>query len=199
MVSPDGDPIALSAMRGRTVLLNFWRRNCKYCAQEKIRLRRLVQQINRPNLEVLCVNVWDSPGTVGTVARRTGSGLLFAARPSSRTDAVAESIVDGQLMGYYVLNSNREAVYEVQAFPTTYVIDKTGKVVACHLGLAEWDSKPVRAWLQNLMGPPETASLQHGVADRLPSWLHDLLAGPLVLRGPTREGYRESATAAKPW
>ena len=55
-------------------------------------------------------------------------------------------------MGYYVVNEAGEAIYEVKGFPSSYVIDKEGRVIAAHMGMAEWATPPVRNWIASLMG-----------------------------------------------
>jgi peroxiredoxin len=176
MVNPDGGPLKLSDLKGSVVILNFWRRDCQYCVMEKRHLKEMVQRLNRTDLKVVCVNLWDSPTEVRTYGRKNGGDLLVAARPDG-TRSVVENVVRGRLMGYYILNEAGEAIYEVKGFPSSYVIDKGGRVIAAHMGMAEWAAPSVRNWIASLMGTK--GSGDHIAPDQyeLPSWIDRLLSG----------------------
>ncbi|MBI4962311.1 MAG: TlpA family protein disulfide reductase [Desulfomonile tiedjei] len=176
MVTPDGSPIKLSDLKGSVVVLNFWRRDCHYCVMEKKHLKDMVQKLNRPDVKVVCVNFWDNPDEVRSYGRKNGGELLVAAR-SDRKPSVMENMIRGRLMGYYVLNEAGEAIYEVKGFPSSYVIDKEGRVVATHVGMAEWSAPTVRNWITGLVG--QIGPSDHAAPDQyeLPSWIERLLSG----------------------
>jgi cytochrome oxidase Cu insertion factor (SCO1/SenC/PrrC family) len=181
MVAGDGKPFKPADLKGKVVLLNFWRRDCRYCADEKQKLKKMVKDLNRPELQVLCVNLWDDPGWVRLQGKSETTGLAYVSGSGKGTDVV-ENTVRGRLMGYYVVNEDREAVYEVTGFPTTYVIDRQGRIAAYHVGLAKWDSAPVKKWVAGLLGPAEQPKGRIS-EDALPEWLDRLLdngaaAGP---------------------
>ncbi len=117
MGSMDGEVFSLSDLKGKVVLLNFWRKNCPFCVREKGYLERMVQALNRPDLQVLCINLWDSPSWVQRrYGRKDKSSLRYATKSDNRR-WVVENKVRGRLMGYYVLNEDNEAIYEVKGFP----------------------------------------------------------------------------------
>ncbi len=182
-----GGALKLSQLRGNTVLMGFWRKNCQYCAQEKKYLKQLVETLNRPDLRVLMVNLWDSPDWVARYRRNFADEFIFAVGAPGRK-TVYNNEVNGRLMGYYILNEAGEAVYEIGGFPSTYVIDKAGRVVAFHEGLAQWSSPSVLAWVKGLLGPAVDGQTRDGVAgtgpanikpgaDLIPAWLHRLILG----------------------
>jgi len=78
-------------------------------------------------------------------------------------------------MGYYVVNEANEAIYEVKGFPSTYVIDKEGRVLATHMGMVDWTSPAVRNWLLRVLGPAPATRAAHGTEYQLPEWLDRLL------------------------
>jgi thiol-disulfide isomerase/thioredoxin len=174
MVTSDGSRIRLSDLKGSVVILNFWRRNCHYCVMEKRHLKEMVQKLNRPDLKVVCVNFWDNPAEVQAYGRKNRGELVFASRPD-RGRCVMENVVRGRVMGYYVLNEAGEAIYEVKGFPSSYVIDKEGRVIAGHIGLAQWAAASVRNWIFDLMGTqgPGNCLLQDQY--QLPGWIDRLL------------------------
>lgn len=172
----DGRVFSLSDLKGKVVLLNFWRRNCPYCVREKRYLKQMIKRMNRPDLEVLCVNLWDSPSWVHKrYARKGQRDLRYATKPDSRR-WVVENTVRGRLMGYYVVNENNEAIYEVKGFPSTYVIDKNGRVVATHMGMVEWTNPSVSSWLGGLLGPRPPVDSPVRANHALPEWIDRLLA-----------------------
>lgn len=174
MVTADGSRIRLSDLKGSVVILNFWRRNCHYCVMEKRHLKEMVQKLNRPDLKVVCVNFWDNPAEVKAYGRQNGGELVFAARPDG-TRNVMENVVRGRLMGYYVLNEAGEAIYEVKGFPSSYVIDKDGRVIAGHMGLAPWSATSVRNWISGLIGMKGPDDYLAQDQYELPGWIDRLL------------------------
>ncbi|MDQ7785758.1 MAG: TlpA disulfide reductase family protein [Desulfomonilaceae bacterium] len=174
--SLDGRVFSLSDLKGKVVLLNFWRRNCPYCVREKSYLEHMVKGLDRPDLQVLCVNLWDSPTWIHRrYGREGGRNLVYAAKPDHRR-WVVENQVRGRLIGYFVVNEANEPIYEVKGFPSTYVIDKKGRVVAAHMGLADWTSPDVKEWLLRVLGPRPVARDIQWADYQLPEWLDRLLA-----------------------
>lgn len=175
MTTPQGNTLKLSDLKGQVVILNFWRENCPYCVIEKRHLKGMLKQVNQADVKVLCVNFWDSPAAVKQYGLQAGGDLLIAARPAEGP-RVVQNVLKGRLMGYYVVNEEREAIYEVKGFPTSYVIDKAGAIVAEHVGMADWAQPVVRNWIAKLAGDgrtPTSAPEEY----TLPDWLDRLLSG----------------------
>ncbi len=175
MAMADGGTVNLSDLKGKVVLLNFWRKNCQYCDMEKGYLKYLAKTINSNDLKVICANFWDPPSWVKSYAGKNGENLTIAAKPEGKR-GVIENVVKGRIMGYYILNDANEAIYEVKGFPTTYIIDKSGNVVASHLGMAKWTTPGVKNWLAGLLGKP---SFTQANIDNGPEWLEKLMLGQL--------------------
>lgn len=175
MRSLDGREFNLSELKGKVVLLNFWRSNCPYCVMEKRYLQNMVKQVDRPDLEVVSVNLWDKPSWVKNSTKSPTAGLRIATRLDDRQWAV-ENKVGGRVLGYYVLNDAREAIYEIRGFPSTYVIDKQGRVIASHLGMAKWTDPPIRQWIDGLLGSEEVAKPAEKTDRDVPVWLHRLMS-----------------------
>lgn len=169
--------VKLSDLKGKVVLLNFWRQNCRYCQQEKQYLKELVHNLNTDALVVLCVDYWDQPAWVKSYAKQNGGGLVYGFRPSGY-ESVMENVSKGRITGYFILNADKEAIYEVKGFPSTYVIDRDGKVVAAHLGMARWTDPQVVKWITSLVTPVSTAPFSPpDEYYELPAWMDRLLAG----------------------
>ncbi|MCA1960199.1 MAG: TlpA family protein disulfide reductase [Desulfomonile sp.] len=187
MQTMDGAPLSLTQLKGRVVLMNFWRSNCPYCEQEKQHLRKMLRMLNRPDVTVLSVNLWDTPEWVRRYARANGNDFLIASRAGDKQSAV-DNVVRGRLLGYFVVNSDNEAVFEVKGFPTTYVIDGEGRVVAVHHGMARWDSPSISRWVAGLapaIKDTETTRVERN-DERLPEWLDRLLGSPIAVAAQTQ-------------
>jgi thiol-disulfide isomerase/thioredoxin len=182
MAAVNGNPITLRDLRGKVVLLNFCRRACQFCDREKGLLRKMVRAINSPGLVVLCVDLWDSPAWVKKSAKSFQGDLLFATRYGD-AKVCLENVVGGRPMGMYILNRMREAVYEVKGFPTTYVIDKEGRVIAGHLGMARWNVPSIRSWIEGLVTASPRGVTAASEDYKLPAWLDH----PLASRGQARK------------
>ena len=183
----DGSPLRLSELKGRVVLLNFWRRNCRYCEREKVRLLKMQRQLKSEDLKIVCVNLWDQPRWVKRYAGKNGKDLLYATR-GKQSRSFVKNEVKGRLLGYFVINQSNEAVYEVKGFPTTYVIDRDGRIIAGHLGMGRWDRPSVSHWISDLIGTrtarADEISAQPAPTrgrESLPTWLDALLSGPAAV------------------
>jgi peroxiredoxin len=185
----DGRVLRLSGLKGKVVVLNFWRKDCQYCGMEKGILKNMIHSMGTDDIKVVCVNFWDQPSWVTSYGKSNGGDLIIASRPEG-SQAVVENVVRGRLMGYYIVNEQNEAIYEIKGFPSSYVINKEGRVVAAHIGLAQWNSPPVRKWLSGLVGMGQFKTAPDSEYE-LPAWLDRLLTNPLgknlgFLRGPGR-------------
>jgi thiol-disulfide isomerase/thioredoxin len=187
VVTVEDRPLKLSELKGKVVLLNFWRQNCRYCQQEKQYLKDMQKALKDKEVIVLCVDMWDRPAWVKSYAKENGNGLLFAFQPSGY-EAVMENVVKGRILGYFVLNEAKEAIYEVKGFPSTYVIDKEGKVVAAHLGMARWTDPNVVKWLSSLVAPTAAPFSSPDAYYELPSWIDRILLGDAVAAQTAPEG-----------
>lgn len=149
MMVPDGSIIRLSHLFGKVLIMNFWREDCKFCPLEKGHLRMMLKALNRSDVMVVYVNLWDDVEWVKRYAKRHPGPYVFGMkRPGEKS--VIENIVRGRRLGFYVLNSKKEAVYEIKGFPTSYVINKSGQVAAAHIGMAQWSVKSIREWIRKL-------------------------------------------------
>jgi len=178
MVGFDGRLMSLTDLKGRVVLLNFWRKNCPYCEREKTYLKKMALAVNSPNLVVLCANFWDDPLWIRRYATGNGGDLVFAAKLDDE-QSVIKNEVRGRLVGFFIVNRLKEAIYEVKGFPSTYVIDRRGKVIAAHMGMARWDRPSVRRWISGLTADDSSTTSVVDAEYELPSWMDRLLSHPL--------------------
>jgi peroxiredoxin len=110
----DGRPEALEALRGQVVLVNFWATSCAPCVQEMPQFIALHQRYAARGLAVRAVAVQeDAPAAVAAFAERhrLPFGVVI-----DNTGAVAQAF-DG-----------------VRVTPTTWLIDRQGRVLLRRLG-----------------------------------------------------------------
>jgi len=119
-----GNKVKLSSFQGKVVLLNFWATWCPPCRAEMPSMEKLFQSLrDNPDFVFLAVDSQEDPKTVKT-------------------------FIEKNKYHFPVLLDENGAVtaqYSVRAYPTTYVIDRQGRVVGGIIGAHEW-------------GTPETLS-----------------------------------------
>jgi thiol-disulfide isomerase/thioredoxin len=112
--NPDGDTILLSMTRGKIVLLDFWAAWCGPCRMEN------------PNL----VNVYNKYQDEGFE--------IFQVSLDQSRDAWLKGIEDDQLDWIHVSdlqfwNSIVVPIYNIQAIPMNYLLDREGRIIAQNL------------------------------------------------------------------
>lgn len=110
----DGRTVQLSEFRGKTVLLNIWATWCGPCIKEIPDLKEIYEQLKDKDVVVLSV-------------------LLDSESPEA-----AKPIVRDQLKINYPTWYGNDAFakqFQIQAFPTTVIIDKNGKIISRNVGL----------------------------------------------------------------
>lgn len=146
----DGKPLSLADFRGKVVILNFWRKDCPYCVLEKDQLKDFVKKFGTQDLEIVSVDLWDDPVWVKDQGLKLGTQFRVATGLPGKKSFV-ENVVRGRLMGYYVINESNEAIFEIKGFPSTYVLDKEGRVVAGHTGMVNWMAPAVHETMHSLI------------------------------------------------
>jgi peroxiredoxin len=151
LTDANGSPVKLSDYRGKVVLLNFWATWCGPCALEIPWFIEFEQQYKSRGLEVVGVSM-DDDGW-----------------------AAVKPYVSEHKLNYRVLlgNDSVSQLYGgVEALPTTFLIDRDGKIAFVHVGLAGKDE--YLSEIQTLLDEKQ-ASLSRS---RLHSWPAALLVGP---------------------
>ncbi len=144
-----GQTVSLKDYRGKVVLLHFWSINCPACKVEEPLLHQLKKNFGSLGLEILAVNLVDSPQEIMGYAATHGSPfpVLFDAGKGFGLKVVNMS---GRNTAF-VVNPMQEAILEVPGFPTTYIIDCTGSAVGYSVGVARWNNQAAVQLLQSLV------------------------------------------------
>lgn len=114
-----GDPVSLSALRGKVVIVNFWASWCDPCRNE---MPLLQETVNASNGEVAIIGV-DLKNDTEYAAQRflQTNGITYAV---VRDDSAGTS-THGPLGTGYGIGTD---------YPTTIVISPSGKIAAFHIG-----------------------------------------------------------------
>ena len=127
----DGESHSLSDFRGKVVMLNFWATWCPPCRREMPSMQRLYDKLRERGLVVVAVNQFEDPDLVfeftGRLSLEPEFPILF-----DRESRISEQ-------------------YKVKGLPTTYLLDKQGRIRYRAIGGREFDHPEVEALIQGLL------------------------------------------------
>jgi peroxiredoxin len=127
-----GDTVHLQDYRGSVVVLNIWETSCGPCVREMPTLERLHTTLAPQGLEVLAVSV--DLAKDSALIRQFGERFhLTFPLLHDRTGGI-------------------EPLLAVEGYPTTFIIDRKGRIREKLLGAREWDDPTVVGQLQKLLG-----------------------------------------------
>ncbi len=112
--TPEGNFVALSSLRGRYVLLNFWAGWCEECRTENANILSVYNKFNSKNFTVYSVSL------------------------DEKKEEWSKAILEDKLLWTQVSDLKRmespiALQYNVQAIPANFLIDPSGKIVAINL------------------------------------------------------------------
>jgi peroxiredoxin len=110
--SREGINIKLSELRGQVVMVNFWASWCGPCRQEMPLLQQLYERYQSLGFSLLGVNV-------------------------DEQKAAADKMLNDIPVSFPILYDNRSKVskaYQVKAMPSTFMVDRDGRIRYLHKG-----------------------------------------------------------------
>jgi len=136
----DGRAVSLEELSGRVVVLNVWATWCAPCVRELPALERLHRALAPHGLAVVGVNVDAAPALPHGAAQ----GL---------EDWVATFVEELGLTFPIWLDAEREIekAYRITGLPTTFVIDRDGRIVRQDRGAVAWDQPPHSTQIRELL------------------------------------------------
>ncbi len=115
----EGKSHDLAKLRGKVVLINFWATWCPPCRREMPSMERLAQRFKGQPFVVLAVDVGEDPDTIETFTSQLDTTLTFPILLDTRSHAMR--------------------AWPVAGLPTTFLVDKKGRIVASAIGGREFD------------------------------------------------------------
>jgi len=124
-----GREISLSDFKGKIVFLNFWTTWCPTCRIEMPSMVKLHQKLKQRDFAMVTINLRESALQVQEFFK--SYKLTFTA----------------------LLDSTGEvgAMFGIFQIPTTYILDKDGRIIGKAVGPREWDSKKSIALFEHLI------------------------------------------------
>ncbi|OGC23387.1 hypothetical protein A2291_06495 [candidate division WOR-1 bacterium RIFOXYB2_FULL_42_35] len=113
---------ALLKYEGKVVLLNFWATWCPPCRSEMPSMQKLYETWDRDKFVMLAVNVNQDKVTVNTFAKQNNYTFPI--------------LLD--------LNGEIAGKYRIRGIPTTFLIDKDGKIITKIVGAREWKLEDIK-------------------------------------------------------
>ncbi|WP_374379163.1 TlpA family protein disulfide reductase [Dongia sp.] len=126
-----GTKVTLADFKGRVVVLNFWASWCAPCIAEMPTLDALQAELGSEGLDVVAVSL-DRDG-------------IKKAAPFFRKAGIKH------LKVYTDRMSDLFQALKGSALPTTYVLDRDGKVVAAYIGATNWVTDDIKAELRKYL------------------------------------------------
>ncbi len=116
-LSSPADSLALSDLRGKVVVLNFWASWCGPCRVEHPALVRTSERYGEDSVRVVGIVYQDSPENARRFMRQLGGDWTSLLDPATRT------AID----------------FGVYGVPETYFLDPDGRVAYKHTGPVTWE------------------------------------------------------------
>ena len=125
----DGTERHLAASRGKVVFLNLWGTWCVQCVAEMPTVQKLYDHYRGDSdIQFLIVSRLDSPGAVRSYAHRNQLDLPF----------------------YVTEDRDIPESMQLNQFPSTFIYDRQGSIVAEHAGASNWSDKSVIGFIDEL-------------------------------------------------
>ena len=127
IVNTEGEKIPFKNYENKVVFVNIWATWCPPCVAEMPDIQDLYEEMKGEDIEFVLISVDDN----------------F----QKAKDFVERKEFDFPI---YQLATPLPAVYESQAIPTTYVISPQGEIVVTKSGMAKYNTKKFKKYLEEL-------------------------------------------------
>jgi len=114
-----GRTLDLAQFKGKVVLINFWATWCPPCRREMPSMERLSQAFKGKPFVVLAVDVGEDPDTIESFNSQLDTVPTFPILLDTRSHAMQS--------------------WKVAGLPTTFLVDKQGRIIASAIGGREFD------------------------------------------------------------
>ncbi|RMH22828.1 MAG: TlpA family protein disulfide reductase [Gammaproteobacteria bacterium] len=109
--------LKLSEHRGEVILINFWASWCAPCRREMPHFEKLYRKYQKLGLSIWGINIDEEPGQANDLLKQIHVSFPILYDPENDTPAQ----------------------YEVEAMPSSFIIDRDGNIRYAHKGYVDGD------------------------------------------------------------
>jgi thiol-disulfide isomerase/thioredoxin len=121
----EGQVVHLSDYKGKVIFLNFWETWCGPCNKEMPSIERARQQMDSTKMVFITISE-EEPRIIS----------LFSSMHNYHFE--------------YLISDKKFSELGINTYPTSYIIDKDGKIVVTKIGGVEWDSPEMLNYMKEL-------------------------------------------------
>lgn len=125
-------PVSLSALRGKVVYVDFWASWCQPCRKSFPWMNSLQQRYRDQGLVVVGVNLDKSRELSDRFLHDVPAAFTVAYDPDGRA----------------------ASAYHVKGMPSSYLIDRQGRIHSSHIGFRDDNTAPMEAAITSLLQQP---------------------------------------------
>ena len=129
LATKDGQPFALEDLKGQVVMINFWATWCGPCRKEMPLLDALYQRYSKLGFTLVGVNVEENPSGADEFLRETPVSFPIL----------------------YDSENKVSKLYDVNAMPSTVLVDRQGNMRYLHKGYKPGDENDYQNWIRTLI------------------------------------------------
>jgi thiol-disulfide isomerase/thioredoxin len=126
-----GKPVTMAQFKGKVVLVNFWATWCAPCVKEMPSISRLKDKIGSDDFAVVAIS-----------EDRRGADVAIPFLKKHGIDNLTPFVDTRMILA---------RGFRVVGMPTTYLIDRQGRITGSIAGAAEWDSDEAVAMVRKLL------------------------------------------------
>ena len=130
----DGNIQRLADQSGKVVVINFWATWCPPCRAEMPTMQRAYNVLDRDRFEIFAVNIGEEDTAIREYIAEIDPALTF---PILRSEP------------------DTMELWNVKGLPTTFFVDKQGRMIYVAMGGRDLDSEHITERIQALMDAPE--------------------------------------------
>ena len=136
IIYADGRKGTLEDYKGEVTIVTMWQISCPFCRKEMPVLDRLAAEMKDEGVRVVPLSLDEDMGAITAHLDRMNWPNLPAIQDVDMLNGLIMSVEHFGRLGVVT--------------PTSFIVNKDGKVVATVLGLVDWDGDAARGYLRSL-------------------------------------------------
>lgn len=129
MVDLEGNTVPFENLKGKVVFMNIWATWCPPCIAEMPNIQSLYKKVNKDRIAFVMLSV-DKAGIDKVRKFNVRKGYDFPV---------------------YLAQTQMPQEFSANVIPTTFIINPEGEIVSKQEGMAEYDTKEVRDFLESMV------------------------------------------------